>query len=100
MKLHIRPIIVAAAFALSFAGLSAAAGFPDKPVRMVIGYGPGSSTDLIGRIVAQGLSDMWKQPVVVDNRAGAAGNIAADAVAKSRPDGYTVVVKQVVAKSF
>lgn len=81
---------------LLLAGLAgpAAAAFPDKPVRMVIGYGPGSSTDLVGRIVAQGLSELWKQPVVVDNRAGAAGNIAADMVAKSQADGYTLLFAQ------
>lgn len=73
---------------------SVAATFPDKPVKMVIGYGPGSSTDLVGRMIAQGLTDLWKQPVVVDNRAGAAGNIAADAVAKSAADGYTLLFAQ------
>ena len=73
---------------------SVAASFPEKPVKMVIGYGPGSSTDLVGRLIAQGLSELWKQPVVVDNRAGAAGNIAADAVAKSATDGYTLLFAQ------
>lgn len=76
------------------AGTSAAAAYPEKVVKMVIGYGPGSSTDVIGRIVAQGLADMWKHPVVVENRAGAAGNIAADMVAKSPADGYTILFAQ------
>lgn len=76
------------------AGMSQAASFPDKPVRMVIGYGPGSSTDIIGRIVAQGLAEQWKQPVVVENRAGAAGNIAADTTAKAAGDGYTLLFAQ------
>ena len=75
-------------------GSSVAVTFPEKPVKMVIGYGPGSSTDLVGRLIAQGLSELWKQPVVVDNRAGAAGNIAADAVAKSATDGYTLLFAQ------
>ncbi len=75
-------------------GVSVAATYPEKPVKMVIGYGPGSSTDLVGRLIAQGLSELWKQPVVVDNRAGAAGNIAADAVAKSTADGYTLLFAQ------
>ena len=79
-------------------GLAAATGahaaYPDKPVKMVIGYAPGSSTDIVGRLVAQGLAEMWKQPVVVENRAGAAGNLAADAVAKSAGDGYTVLFAQ------
>ncbi len=76
------------------AGTSAAAAYPEKMVKMVIGYGPGSSTDIIGRIVAQGLAEMWKQPVVVENRPGAAGNIAADIVAKSPGDGYTILFAQ------
>ncbi len=76
------------------ASLAQAATFPDKPVRMLIGYGPGSSTDIIGRIVAQGLAEQWKQPVVVENRAGAAGNIAADSTAKAPGDGYTLLFAQ------
>jgi tripartite-type tricarboxylate transporter receptor subunit TctC len=96
MKLRMRPLLLATALALYLgSGLSAAAAtFPDKPVRMVIGYGPGSSTDVIGRIVAQGLAELWKQPVIVDNRPGAAGNIAADMVAKSQPDGHTLLFAQ------
>ena len=70
------------------------AAYPEKPVRMVIGYGAGSSTDIVGRIIAQGLAEAWKQPVVVETRAGAAGNIAADAVAKSVADGYTLLFAQ------
>lgn len=89
-----RSFLFLAACTLCLASGIAAAAFPDKPVKMVIGYGPGSSTDLIGRIVAQGLAEMWKQPVVVDNRAGAAGNIAADIVAKSPGDGYTILFAQ------
>ncbi|MEJ7928538.1 tripartite tricarboxylate transporter substrate binding protein [Ramlibacter sp. AN1015] len=96
MQLNKRNFIkLATAAGLSLSvGIGAAATFPDKPVKMVIGYGPGSSTDVIGRIVAQGLSEMWKQPVVVENRPGAAGNIAADIVAKSAPDGYTILFAQ------
>ena len=63
--------------------------FPAKPVRMVIPIGPGSSMDITGRVVAQRLNETWGQPVVTENRPGAGGNIGADAVAKSQPDGYT-----------
>jgi len=75
---------------VTLAGLganSAAAPYPEKAVKVVVGYGPGSSTDIIGRILAQGLSDLWRQAVVVENRPGAAGTIAADMVAKSPADG-------------
>jgi tripartite-type tricarboxylate transporter receptor subunit TctC len=94
MKMTRRPVLLGA-LALAIAGPAAqAAEFPDRPVKMLVGYGPGSSTDVVGRIVAQALSDIWKQPVVVDNRAGAAGNIAADLLAKSPPDGYTILFAQ------
>lgn len=78
----------------AFSWGNAVAAYPDKVLKVVIGYGPGSSTDIIGRIVAQGLADLWKQPVIVENRAGAAGNIAADFVSKSNPDGYTILFAQ------
>lgn len=93
MNLLSRSRAALAALALSLAGATAMA-FPDKPVKMIIGYGPGSSTDVIGRLVAQGLADLWKQPVVVENRAGAAGNIAAAEVAKAAGDGYTLLFAQ------
>lgn len=89
-----RRLLMMFLMSLSAAGAAHAAPFPEKPVRMVIGYGPGSSTDIIGRIVAQGLSEQWKQPVIVENRPGAAGNIAADSVAKSTGDGYTILFAQ------
>jgi tripartite-type tricarboxylate transporter receptor subunit TctC len=66
--------------------------YPDKPVKLVIPYPPGGPTDLLGRLVAQGLSDMWGKPVVAENRAGASGTIGADFVARSEPDGYTLVL--------
>ncbi|MEN9945315.1 MAG: hypothetical protein RLY18_1273 [Pseudomonadota bacterium] len=72
----------------------ASAAYPDKPIKMLIGYAPGSSTDIVGRIIANDLSLALKQPVIVENRGGAAGSLAADAVAKSAPDGYTVLFAQ------
>jgi tripartite-type tricarboxylate transporter receptor subunit TctC len=61
---------------------------------MMIGYAPGSSTDIVGRIIANDLSIALKQPIIVENRGGAAGSLAADAVAKSNPDGYTILFAQ------
>ena len=74
------------------APLSLAQGFPAKPVRVVVGFSPGSTTDLIGRVLAIKMGDGLGHPVVVDNRPGAGGNIAAELVAKSPPDGYTVLL--------
>lgn len=73
---------------------SALAAYPDKPIKMMIGYAPGSSTDIVGRMIANDLSLALKQPVIVENRGGAAGSLAADAVAKSAADGYTILFAQ------
>src|SRR4051812_23239189 len=88
-----RSVLKAALAALACAALPAAAQqWPQKPVRVVIGFSAGGTTDVVGRIVMQKLGDMWGQPVVVENRAGASGMIAAEAVAKAAPDGYTLLV--------
>ena len=67
-------------------------GYPAKPVRMVVGFSAGSTTDLIGRVLATKMGDGLGQPVVMDNRPGAGANIAAELVAKAPPDGYVVLL--------
>jgi tripartite-type tricarboxylate transporter receptor subunit TctC len=69
-----------------------AAGWPVKPVRVVVPFTPGGSTDITARLVASRLQEIWGQSVVVENRGGAGGNIAADVVAHSDPDGYTIFI--------
>jgi len=69
-----------------------AAGFPEKPIRILTPFSAGSVTDLLARPLAARLSEAWGQPVVVDNRTGAGGAIAAEIVAKATPDGYTLLV--------
>lgn len=66
--------------------------YPNKPVRIVVGFGPGGGTDLAARAIAQKLGDAFGTSFVVDNRPGAAGNLAGDIVAKANPDGYTVLM--------
>ena len=66
--------------------------YPDKPIKLVIPFPPGGATDVIGRIMAQELSKSLNQQVIPDNRAGDSGNIGADMVAKSPPDGYTLLM--------
>ena len=66
--------------------------WPSQPVKLVVAFAPGGPADLIARILGQKLNEQWKQPVVIENRGGAGGNIAAGATAKAEPNGYTVLV--------
>ena len=84
------------ATAILFAGvtaLAAAQDYPTKPIRMIIPLTPGSGADIAGRIIAKHLGDAWKQPVIVENRAGAGGQIGTQAVVKADADGYTLLVQ-------
>ncbi len=69
-----------------------AQNFPERPIRFIVPYPPGGSTDILARVVAPRMSETWGQPVIIDNRPGATGNIGCDLAAKASPDGYTIVV--------
>lgn len=92
MKLTRLPLSVIAVLLPLVAAPLAAQDYPTKPVRMVIPFTPGGSTDILGRLVAQKLSEAFGRQVVVDNRPGAGGTIGVDLVAKSPADGYTLVM--------
>ena len=79
------------ALLIAAAGAAAAQGYPAKPVRVVVGFAAGSSSDVTMRILAPKLTEVWGQSVIVDNRPGAGGNIAAQFVAGAPPDGYTLL---------
>jgi tripartite-type tricarboxylate transporter receptor subunit TctC len=84
---------VAALFAIAAA--ACAQNYPARPIRMVLGFPPGGSTDLVARVVAQKMSESWGQQVVVDNRPGANGMIGADLVAKAAPDGHSLLLSSI-----
>jgi tripartite-type tricarboxylate transporter receptor subunit TctC len=84
---------IAALVFLPFAVPHAAAqAYPSKPVRMIVPWAPGGTTDILGRVIAQKMSEKWGQPVLVENRGGAAGNIGTEAAARSPADGYTLLL--------
>ena len=85
---------------LAGAGAAFAQQYPAKPIRMIIGFPPGGGTDIIGRIVAQRMSEGLKQQILPDNRGGASGQIAAELTAKAPPDGYTVMMAHIAAMSI
>src|SRR5438270_12994159 len=87
MKAWIKLLMAASA---ALAAQAFGHGYPNKPVHVIISFTPGSSTDIVGRIVSQKLSELWNQPVVPEHRAGAGGSIGSAVVAKAAADGYTL----------
>jgi len=90
-----RILIAALCGALCATGAAAQGVFPNRPITMVVGFAPGGGTDTAARIIAKAVSEHLGQPVQVDNRAGAGGNIAHDHVAKSAPDGHVILLGSV-----
>lgn len=91
-----RPLVCAAILAHASFAVSAASGktesYPSKPIRLIVGFPAGGTDDYIARVIGQKVTERFGQPVIVDNRPGAAGNIAAEIVARANPDGYTLLI--------
>ena len=83
---------IAAVLALAAAGPVAAQTYPDKPIRLIVGFAPGGFTDVLARVIGQKLTERLGQPVIVENKPGVAGTLGADLVAKAKPDGYTLLL--------
>jgi tripartite-type tricarboxylate transporter receptor subunit TctC len=92
LLLQRRHLITLGVGGLLFSGTNAWAAYPDKPIKLIVPWAPGGSTDAIARAMAQRMGETMGKPVIVDNRPGAAGQIGTDAAAKSAPDGYTVTL--------
>lgn len=91
MRFRLRPVLIAGA-ALVLAASAHAQQFPTKPIRIIVAYPPAGTTDILARLVGQRMTESWGQPVITDNRAGAAGNIGTEIAARATPDGYTLLM--------
>ncbi len=85
------PVALLAASVLSLPA-HAATAFPTKPIRIIVAYTPAGTTDILARAIGQKMSETWNQPVIIDNRAGAAGNIGTEVAARATPDGHTLLM--------
>ena len=100
MNLLKRVCCALSAWALIASQGAMAQDYPSKPIKMIVGFSPGGFTDVLGRLIAQKLQERMGQPVIVENKVGAAGTIGADFVAKSKPDGYTLLMGHVNSNSI
>jgi tripartite-type tricarboxylate transporter receptor subunit TctC len=89
---HLALTLFAALATLAFAGQGLAQNYPNRTIRLVVPYAPGGGVSVYAQLVGNKLNEILKQPVVIENRPGAGGNVGADVVAKSPPDGYTVLI--------
>src|SRR5689334_11881458 len=92
--------LLATALCVLASGVAAAQNYPDRPIRMLIPFAPGGATDIIGRMIEPKMSRSLGQQIVIDNRSGAAGNIAVELTAQSQPDGYTLLVGNISTNSI
>jgi len=91
MKKKFKIVWLCAALSLACSFLTQAQDYPNKPVKLIVPFPPGGGTDILARPIAQKLSEKWSQPVIVENRGGAGGNIGTKAAAEAAPDGYTLI---------
>ena len=91
-QLWLAAVALLGAMVLLHPGAAAAQNYPSQPVRIIVGFAPGGSNDLIARVVGQKLTERLGQPFVIENKAGAGGSIASDMVARAAPDGTTLMM--------
>ncbi len=92
MNRKLKSTVLAAAGMLVLAASQAQAAWPEKPVRVVVPFAAGGPADFVARLLGQKLSEQWKQPVVIDNRGGAGGNLGTVLAAQAQGDGYTLLL--------
>lgn len=98
--IHRQACLLVAALAMAHSGVHAQAAYPNRPITMVVGWTAGGSADAVARLVASQMSSVLGQPVIVDNRAGAGGNIGSELVAKAKADGYTIMLATSASHGF
>jgi tripartite-type tricarboxylate transporter receptor subunit TctC len=90
--MRLRSAVIAMVAGLLSISAAHAQSYPTRPVHLVVPYAPGGPVDIVARIVGQQLNEIWKQPVIVESKPGAGGNLGTDQVAKAKPDGYTLLI--------